>query len=152
VKKTFIALLVSAVAVWGYVVVQVVTVFLSKGSATSQAAPDASLPMLAALTRPHPALDTTFRDPFLSYLYVQKPAPPAPKGPVVTKAPLKVVEPPKATVNGILWGDPPVAILQQDGVTELVKAGAEIWGLKVLKIDRHEVVVQKDGRKYSLAY
>jgi hypothetical protein len=151
VKKTFLTLLIAAIGVWGYVVVQIVVAVIGRNSEPSQDARDASLPLLADLSRPHPSLDTSFRDPFQSYLYAQKPAPPAPKTPK-PKAVLKVIEPPKAVVNGILWGDPPVAILKQDSQTELVKVGAEVWGLKVLSIDRHQVIVQKEGRKFTLDY
>jgi hypothetical protein len=152
VRKTFMGLLLTAVGVWGYVVFQVLVALLGKQEGDARIAPDASLPMLAILSRARSPLDTTFRDPFKSYLYAQKPAPPPdPKKKAVAHV-IKIVDPPKAKVNGILWGDDPVAILQQDGATELVKAGAEIWGLKVLSIDRHQVVVQKDGRKFTLDY
>jgi type II secretory pathway component PulC len=96
-------------------------------------------------------LDTAFRDPFQSYRYAQKPAPAAPKSPAGPVA-SKTVEPPKATLSGILWGDEPVAILKQDGQTELVKKGAAVWDLKVLKIEKNQVVVQKQGRRFTLGY
>ena len=55
-------------------------------------------------------------------------------------------------LSGILWGDEPVAILKQNGQTELVKKGADIWGLKVVRIDRNQIVVQKQGRQFTLGY
>jgi hypothetical protein len=148
-KRTFLTLLVSAVAVWGYVVVQIVVVLLGRSEAMSRAGESGSMPALAMLSRPRAALDTAFRDPFQSYLYSQKPVPVAASP---AKAVLKVIEPPKAVLSGILWGDEPVAILKQDGQTELVKKGASIWDLKVLRIDRNQVVVQKQGRQFTLGY
>ena len=148
-KKTFVTLLLAAIGIWGYVVAQVVLALLGGDSARG---PEASgAPMAAWLARPKIALDTAFRDPFQSYLYAQKPVPVAPKG-ATAHAPPKVVDPPRAILTGILWGDAPVAILKQDGQTELVKEGAVIWDLKVLKIEKNQVVVQKQGRKYTLAY
>jgi hypothetical protein len=153
VKKTFLILLISAVAVWGYVVVRVAATLFGKAEAASPARERGGAPSPAAalLARGLAPLDTTFRDPFQSYLYAQKPAPAAPKAEAV-RQPLKVIEPPAAELAGILWGDEPVAILKQEGKTELVKKGAEVWGLKVLKIDRHQVVVQKQGRSFTLEY
>ena len=103
------------------------------------------------MARAHTPLDTAFRDPFQSYLYAQKPAPVAPKA-AVSKQPPVAIEPPKAVLSGILWGDEPVAILKQDGQTELVKKGAEVWGLKVIRIDHNQVVVQKQGHPFTLGY
>jgi type II secretory pathway component PulC len=151
VKKTFVILLVCAVAVWGYVVAQIVVVLMRGPESVSRAQMSRSMPMAAMLARARAPLDTTFRDPFQSYLYAQKPAPVVVKtGPV--KPVLKVIEPPTAVLSGILWGDEPVAILKQDGQTELVKKGAEIWGLKVIRIERNQVVVQKQGRPFTLGY
>lgn len=150
-KKTFLILLVSAVAVWGYVVVRVAATLFGKSETVSRSRDDAPSPSAALLARARAPLDTSFRDPFQSYLYAQKPAPAAPKA-VAVRQTLNVIEPPRAELAGILWGDEPVAILKQDGKTELVKKGAEVWDLKVLKIDRHQVVVQKQGRSFTLEY
>ena len=108
-------------------------------------------PALALLARTKVPLDTAFRDPFQSYLYAQKPAPVAPKGTKAVSV-AQVIAPPKAVLSGILWGDDPVAILKQDGATELVKKGAVVWDLKVLKIEKNQVVVQKQGRRFTLVY
>lgn len=150
-KKTFLILLISAVAAWGYVVFQVAAILFGKAGSVSQARVDVSSPSAVLLSRGQAPLDTSFRDPFQSYLYAQKPAPAAPKA-VAVRQPLKVIEPPTAELAGILWGDEPVAILKQGGKSELVKKGAEVWDLKVLKIDRHQVVVQKQGRSFTLEY
>jgi type II secretory pathway component PulC len=150
-KKTFTILLVSAVAVWGYVAVQVVRVLLGKATNAAQSMGTGPVAALALLTRVQVPFDTAFRDPFQSYLYAQKPAPVLTPGPRTSKA-LVVIEPPRVVLSGVLWGDEPVAILKQDGQTELVKKGAEIWGLKVLRIDRNQVVVAKQGRQFTLEY
>ncbi len=149
-KKTFLSLLLAAIGVWGYVVVRVVLVLMGADGLQAPAmAGNGSA--LALLSRSKIPLDTAFRDPFQSYLYAQKPIPVAPKG--VKPVPVaKTVEPPKAVLSGILWGDDPVAILKQDGATELVKKGAVVWDLKVLKIEKNQVVVQKQGRQFTLAY
>lgn len=150
-RKTFVMLLVLAVGVWGYVVVQVIAVFFGKSSGGAE---DVGVHRvaIAAVAKARPPLDTAYRDPFQPYLYAQKPAPvrvakvekPAPK--------IVVIEPPKAVLGGVLGGDPPVAILKQGGQTELVKEGAEVWDLKVIRIERHQVTVEKQGRKFTLAY
>lgn len=146
-KKTFTILLVSALAVWGYVIVQVVLMISGKTDAMASSGGMGSVPA-AAYFRPHPPLDTTFRDPFQSYLYAQKPAPPV----VRVSAPIKVIEPPTVVVNGILWGDAPMAILKLGDKTEMVKVGSVAWDLTVLRIDRNQVVVSKQGRKFTLEY
>lgn len=150
-KKTFLTLLLSAVAVWGYVVLQIILVLMGRSESTAQSRVSGAMPSAAMLSRPRTALDTSFRDPFQSYLYAQKPAPVIPKS-SPAKAMLRVIEPPKAVLSGILWGEDPVAILKQDGQTELVKKGAQVWDLKVLRVDRHQVVVLKQGRQFTLAY
>lgn len=152
-KKTFLTLLGIAALVWGYVVVQVAMTFLGKSQENGRPVRMESLPAIIRLARL--PLDTVFRDPFQSYLYAQKPPPPRELDTTRRNVPatrLVLVEPIKAVVSGILWGEPPVAILMQDGKTELVNVGTEVWGLKVLRIDRHQVTVSKQGRKFTLDY
>jgi type II secretory pathway component PulC len=150
-KKTFMGLLVSAVGVWGYVVLQIILVLFGRMDSTAQAKGSGTLPAAALLSRARASLDTSFRDPFQSYLYAQKPAPVAQPNSVARALP-KAIEPPRAVLSGILWGDEPVAILKQDGQTELVKKGADIWDLKVIRIERNQVIVQKQGRSFTLGY
>jgi hypothetical protein len=151
-KKTFVMLLVLAVGVWGYVVVQVIAVFFGKPSG-SESQVGVQRVAMAAVAKARPPLDTAYRDPFQPYLYAQKPAPVRVAAPTPKPAPkIVVIEPPKAVLGGVLGGDPPVAILKQGGQTELVKEGAEVWDLKVIKIERHQVTVEKQGRKFTLAY
>jgi hypothetical protein len=150
-KKTFVALLVSALAVWGYVIFRIIMVLLGGAESLAQTQVQGGLSGAALFARARAPLDTSFRDPFQSYLYAQKPAPVA-APPTVAKAAAVAVEPPKAVLSGILWGDEPVAILKQDGQTELVKKGAEIWDLKVLRIEKTRVMVLKQGRQFTLGY
>lgn len=151
-KRTFLALLVSAIGVWGYVVFRIVMILMGGGAEAGQPGRAPGAPVAAALlARPRPPLDTSFRDPFQSYLYAQKPAPAAPKQAVV-KAPSVPIEAPKAVLTGVLWGDEAVAILKQDGQTELVKQGGTVWGLTVVKIEKTRVTVRKQGRTYTLEY
>jgi hypothetical protein len=149
-KKTFLVLLVAAVGVWGYVLYRVVGI-LYGGSGGIEPGPSAAPAAMALLARSRPPLDTAFRDPFQSYLYALKPAPPAPKRAAVKAAPPPVL-PPRAVLNGILWGDDPVAILKQDGRTELVKKGGSVWDLTVVKIEKTSVTVRKDGHTFTLEY
>lgn len=150
-KKTFVTLLVAAIGVWGYVVFRVVMILVGGGEEANPKTTPGTSAAMALLSRPRPPLDTSFRDPFQSYLYAQKPAPVVPKS-VVAKAPPKSIDPPKAVLSGILWGDEPVAILKQDGQTELVKQGATAWDLTVLKIEKNRVTVRKQGHAFILEY
>jgi hypothetical protein len=151
-NRTFLALLLCAVGVWGYVVFRVVMILIGGGGEPDQAGLATGATAAAVmLARPRPPLDTSFRDPFQSYLYAQKPAPVIPKlGIVRTVA--KLVEAPKAVLTGILWGDEPVAILKQDGQTELVKQGASVWDFTVVRIEKTRVMIRKQGRAYTLEY
>lgn len=153
-KKTFVLLLILAITVWGYVVFQFLGAYFGRGAAEAPPAKLGSLPVADLAKHFRAPLDTTWRDPFQPYLYAQKPAPPAPKtgAPVPARKTLLVIEPPTASLNGILWGDPPVAILMEGAATELVKEGTEVFGLKVIRIDRHQVTVTKQGRKFVLGY
>lgn len=152
-RKTFVLLLVAAVAVWGYVVFQFLGAYFGGGQSATQAPRFETAPAAVLTARQRIPLDTAYRDPFQPYLYAQKPAPVAPvKEPAIPRPALVVIEPPKASLSGVLWGDPPVAILKQDGATEVVKEGAEAFGLKVIKIERHQVTVTKQGRKFVLGY
>jgi hypothetical protein len=152
VKRTFVALLLAAIGVWGYVVFRVVLILAGGGEGMGNPKPVAgAAAAMALLARPRPALDTSFRDPFQSYLYSQKPAPAVPKA-ARPAAPPKAIDPPKAVLTGILWGDEPVAILKQDGQTELVKQGATAWDLTVTKIEKNRVTVRKQGHTFTLEY
>jgi hypothetical protein len=149
-NRTFLSLLLAAIGVWGYVVFRVVMILIGGGEEVSSRPAAGASAAMAILARTHPPLDTTFRDPFQSYLYAQKPAPVMPKSAAV-KAP-KAIDPPKAVLSGILWGDEPVAILKQDGQTELVKQGATVWDLTVTKIEKNRVMVRKQGHAFTLEY
>lgn len=151
-KKTFVTLLVSAIAVWGWVVTQFLQGYFGRNPSDAIAARQDSAPGKGWPVRALPALDTSYRDPFLSYLYTQKPVVAKPSGVTARKPALVVIEPPKAVLGGILWGDAPVAILKLDAATELVREGGEAFGLKVIRIERHQVTVTHQGRKFVLAY
>jgi type II secretory pathway component PulC len=150
-KKTFTLLLVSAVAVWGYVTLQVAMVFFGKSTTANQYQGTEPIRTLATLSRINPKVDTAFRNPFQSYLYSQKPAPVMISRPQLHK-PIEIIELPKAVLSGILWGDEPVAILKLGGQTELVKKGAEVWGIKILRIEKNQVIVVKQGHQFTLSY
>lgn len=150
-NRTFLSLLLAAIGVWGYVVFRVVMILIGGGEEVSSRPVAGASAAMALLARTRPPLDTTFHDPFQSYLYAQKPAPVTPKS-APGKALPKAIEPPKAILSGILWGDEPVAILKQDGQTELVKQGATVWDLTVTKIEKNRVMVRKQGHAFTLEY
>jgi hypothetical protein len=148
-KRTFLTLLISALGVWGYVLVQIVMALSGKIEADTQNAND-FLPAAVLLIHTNAAPDTSFRDPFQSYLYSQKPTPPATKQ-IIHVAPI-LISPPIAVINGILGGNPPMAILKQADKTELVKPGDDVWDFKVIRIGANEVIVKKQGREFTLGY
>ncbi len=148
-KRLFLALLMMALGAWGYVAWQVVDVLVRRPDSRVTTTDKSSLPkefLSASLLSP----DSLIRDPFQSFLYSEKPKPKAMSKPVL-KVP-KVIAPPEAVLTGILWGEQPVAILQVNGKSELLKSGDEAWEFKVVKIERHQVTVLKEGRKFILGY
>jgi hypothetical protein len=150
-KKTFLILLLSAVGIWGYVIAQIAFALVGKAQSIVASQGADGISAVSLLSRSRPPLDTVIRDPFRSYLYAQKPASTFVK-PIVDKPKLKVIEPPRAVLTGILWGERPVAILMQDGRTELVQKGVAVWDLEVVRIDRNQVLVRKQGRPFTLEY
>jgi hypothetical protein len=154
-KKTFLTLLIVSVAVWSYAVSQFLAGYFGRTASWSLSqTSDTETHPLPTTARSRPLLDTSFRDPFLTYLYTQKPIPKPVIKAVAKPAPraLVVIEPLRAKLSGILWGDSPVAILKQDGRTELAKEGAEVFGLMVKRIERHQVTVLRQGRQFILEY
>ncbi len=148
-RKLFILLLATAISIWTYVLWQFVYLYFKKTEVVTEKIVMVKNDLL--LFRSKFLVDSTLRDPFQSLLYTQTPIPLKSKSPVV-KTPLKIIEPPKAILTGILWGTDPVAILKQDSQTELVKVGAQVWDFKILLIERHQVTVIKEGRKFILGY
>ncbi len=153
-KKAFVLLLCLSVAVWSYVVYQFVWHYFHPITATAILAPKETESPLAFLQKVRSYVnlpsDSLARDPFQPYLYAQRPAPPASK--VTAPKVIIPIDPPLAVINGILWGDVPMAILKQDNATELVKAGSEVWDFKVIKVERHQVTVSKQGRQFVIGY
>lgn len=148
-NRPFLVLLTLAVGVWIWVATLLVRAWTGPGGSTMEVtAGPAPAPGPAA---PPLTLDSTLRDPFLPYL-LAAPPPPKPKAAAPAGPALKIVEPPKAVLGGILWGTPPMAILKQDGKTEIVKAGVLVWDFKVLRIERHQVILVKEGREFALSY
>ncbi len=148
-KRPFLVLLLVAVGVWGYVALQIAQAMGGRGGAEEARieSPALAAGMLREGVSPP---DTGYRDPFQSFLYREKPKPKF----VAKAAPkvIKVVSPPQAALSGILWGDQPVAILKVQGKTELLKAGDEAWDFKVVRIERHQVTVVKEGRQFTIGY
>ena len=107
---------------------------------------------LTFLTAPENLPDSLNRDPFQSQLYQMKP--------VLVKrdstathlsAPIKEAEtPPDIHVDAILWGPNPVVIFRQNGQTELARVGQKVYGVSVVKIEQHRVVIQKDKKEFVI--
>jgi hypothetical protein len=73
---------------------------------------------------------------------------PAKKGPATAPPPKKPVG---LTLKGILWKEPPLAILEAlDGSTYIVKEGDPVNGFKVSSITRTEVVIAAPQGTYVL--
>ena len=63
---------------------------------------------------------------------------------------LTAMNPPTAVITGFMGGANPVVILKQDGKTELVKKGSQVWGFTVKKVTRTKVTVVKEGQEFEL--
>jgi hypothetical protein len=151
-KRTFILLLMAAVAVWSYVVIQFVSGYITPNFASSTPQNE-RVEWIGISMRKPPLLDSSFRNPFQSYLYSEKPKPihSIPQAPKANRT-IVVIAPPTAVLGGVLWSDNPIAILKQGAQSELVKVGAEVFGFRVEKIERHQVTVVKEGRRFVLTY
>lgn len=150
-NRPFIGLLTLAIGVWCWVVFQLLSAILgSDGDASALASREMPALSRSLLAAPAEPLELK-RDPFRSALYAEKPAPVA-KPSVARKPVAAPIAPPDVTVDGILMGDAPVAILKKGGVTELVKAGQSVWDLTVVKITEGQVVLRKQGKLFTLTY
>ncbi len=96
------------------------------------------------------SLDTNMRDPFESYLYAAAPKPVIKENKSKPKVLKKIVTPPTATLAGFMGGSNPIAILKQGNETQLLKVGEEAWGLKVKKISKSLVLVEKEGKEFEI--
>lgn len=101
------------------------------------------------------ALDVQgLRNPFeLPAALAAKPAPKVVKE--VVRDTVKEEKPappkPKITLDAILPGDNPVAILKHNGESAVVSVGQEIWGVTVKHIDPDKVTIAYDGGTLELA-
>ena len=156
-NKFFLALLVVTLGVWGNAIFQIIrTLGGSSKEKIEMTQKPGSLGALdlSLLNRKAFIIDTSLTDPFQSFLYAKRPVVKSSGKKEVSpkpKPPKKEVKPPTAKINGILWGPNPVAILEKGGKTEVVKKGAEVWGFKVLKVEKTKVVVQKEGVEFVIS-
>lgn len=68
------------------------------------------------------------------------------KGPVIeSEKKIDVVPKPAITLDAILPGDRPVAILRHKGSTSIVRVGQEIWSVKIASISAETVVIEYAG-------
>src|SRR5687767_4227588 len=100
-KRTFVYLLTAAVAAWTWVAFQLVS-YWWRPEGRTEAHGESTREFRARDLLPAPFdLDTALRDPFASYLHGRKPQSP-PSRTVKAAAPV-AIEPPRATLGGILW-------------------------------------------------
>jgi hypothetical protein len=97
-------------------------------------------------------LDSSYRNPFRSYLHATAPLPSKPKikkNAPKTK-PIPVIPPPTFTIQGFLGGKNPIAIIKQGNKTELVRKGDVIWDVKILSVEAGQMTVLKKGKTFIL--
>lgn len=66
------------------------------------------------------------------------------------KAPPVVKEHPQISLDAVLPGDNPVAILKYHGESAVVKQGQAIWGVTVVSIDASKVILDYEGDDFEL--
>lgn len=95
---------------------------------------------------PQPMPSDDLRDPFrLPKIFMPAPKAARPrvqKDSVVAAAPTPVIAHPQITLDAILPGDNPVAILKYHGESAVVSVGQEIWGVTVELISQEGVTLR----------
>ncbi len=105
---------------------------------------------LSRLVMPQSEPPENLRDPF-QLPAAFRPAPKTAKSPVEKAvAPVPVKVKPAITLDAILPGERPVAILRHKGATSVVRVGQEIWSVTVLEIARDFVKIDYDGESFEL--
>lgn len=66
-------------------------------------------------------------------------------------APTHSIVHPQITLDAILPGDNPVAILKFHGESAVVSVGQEIWGVTVASIEAERVALRFDGTSFSIS-
>ncbi len=104
---------------------------------------------LAKVLQDSVALNKADRDPFKPYLYQKR------KKRIVRKrvikkvtAPKKEITLPPLTIDAILWGASPVAILKIGGKTEFAKKGQSVGALLIKDISQNSVTIVKEGKTF----
>ncbi|MDR1760359.1 MAG: hypothetical protein LBR60_07525 [Fibrobacter sp.] len=106
---------------------------------------------LSRLVMPQNAPPENFRDPFqlpAVFRPVQKTVKSFAAEKPVVPAPVKAK--PAITLDAILPGDRPVAILRHKGSTAVVRVGQEIWSVTVSEITQDFVKINYDGESFEL--
>jgi len=62
----------------------------------------------------------------------------------------KVIAPPPVTIDAILWGASPVAILKISNKTEFAKPGQKFDNLLVKEITQISVTIVKEGKSFVI--
>ncbi len=144
-RPLFLFLLVAALGVWGWALWR--TGWWRGGS------PAATRRIQAKLVESTAGQDVG-RDPF------RGPWTPSDQVPVpkktrsthaASKPPVPVGPPiPAPILKGFLGGDPPMAILESNGKTEMVHPGSSVFGWNVIAVGSSGVDVERDGQKKHL--
>jgi type II secretory pathway component PulC len=155
-KLGFPTLIVAAAASWGWVAYRIAQVYWSPSTTSESSRTERELePALRSAHRLHRQENIPLaRDAFQSSLYAEAPklAPVASGDSKPAKKAFQIAEPPPFQIKGILMGAEPMIIVQAGSSTEFVKLGQTYLEYKVEIIEANRVVVQKQGRRYTLTY
>lgn len=152
----FIVLLVTAtMLVWGVFLYRMADNVNGKKDSSSEVSEIRTLDFKSLLKNldAQIKMDRGARDPFaLPQSYAPKtPAPiKSVKKDFVTEEPVRRAPPPSITLDAILPGSNPVAILKFRGESAVVSIGQEIWGVTVKKIDASSVTLVYENGEFTL--
>lgn len=152
-NKFVITMAAMALLFWGFFVKKLLTRIPKSTESSASAEATTSLPSLEELAQwmaPQPLPPKNLRDPFrpvgLPALAPKKVAVPAKAEAVAAPPALR----PDITVDAILPGDNPVAILRHNGETAVVRMGQAVWGATVQAIGANTVTILSGGGTFEL--
>lgn len=152
----FIVLLVTAtMLVWGVFLYRMADNVNGKKDSSSEVSEVRTLDFKSLLKNlnAQTKMDRGSRDPFAlpqSYAPKVQASVKNVKKDVVTEEPARKAPPPSITLDAILPGSNPVAILKFRGESAVVSIGQEIWGVTVKKIDATSVTLVYENGEFTL--
>lgn len=155
-NKFIVILVTGTMFMWGVFLYRMVGVVAGDNVKTEEriSTPAVDFNSLLQNLSPQLKLDSNGRDPFaVPQVYVK---------PIVKKAvtsnrvqdvkPTKVILPPAISLDAILPGENPVAILKKSGESAVVSVGQEIWGVVIKVINAQKVVFTYEATEFTLNY